>query len=161
MSDLTAVIESGMCIGCGVCEVTPQPVSLVLDRDTLTFTPSAPGGPEAASVCPAISVDYKRLHDYVFPGAEVGPFGVVQSVHLTQSTTRDRNVNASSGGIIKEILRLLIETGEVDGVIALDHVDGIEFAARLVTEVDDVDSLPGSIYHNLAQTPAQIGRAHV
>ncbi len=154
MSDLTAVIESGMCIGCGVCEVTPQPVSLVLDRDTLTFTPSAPGGPEAASVCPAISVDYKRLHDYVFPGAEVGPFGVVQSVHLTQSTTRDRNVNASSGGIIKEILRLLIETGEVDGVIALDHVDGIEFAARLVTEVDDVDSLPGSIYHNLAQTPA-------
>ena len=154
MSDLSAVIESGMCIGCGVCEVTPDPVRLVLDPQPLIFQPDGPGGPDAASVCPAIAVDYPGLHDYVFPGEDVGPFGVVRSVFLTQSTDQERNLRASSGGIIKETLRMLLESGEIDGAIALDHVDGVEFAARLVTDAEDVDRLPGSIYHNLTQTSA-------
>lgn len=154
MKTLQDVIESGMCIGCGACEMTPEPVELVLDPQSLIFTPATPGGPDAASVCPAIAVDYAGLHDYLFPEEPVGPFGVVQSVYLTQSTNLERNTKASSGGIIKEILRLLLETGEVDGVIALDHVDGIDFAARLITNVDEIDHLPGSIYHNLKQTEA-------
>jgi len=154
MTDLSAVIESGMCIGCGACERTADNVSLVLDPESLIFTPSSPGGADAASICPAIAVDYPGIHEFLFPGAEVGPFGVVRSVHLTQSTNRDRNVKASSGGIIKETLRLLLESGDIDGAIALDHVDGVEFAARLVTDPDQVDTLPGSIYHNLRQTSA-------
>lgn len=154
MNDLKAVIDSGMCIGCGACEMVPQPVELVLDPQSLIFTPSAAGGAEAASICPAVAVDYPGLHDYLFPGEAVGPYGVVRSVHLTQSTDIDRNIRASSGGIIKEILHLLLESGEVDGVIALDHVDGIDFAARLITDVSEIDQLPGSIYHNLRQTSA-------
>jgi len=154
MNDLSAVIESDMCIGCGACERTSDGVTLVLDPNSLIYTPSSSGGVDAAAVCPAIAVDYDGTHEFLFPGAEVGPFGVVRSVHLSQSTDRDRNVRASSGGIIKETLRLLLESGEIDGAIALDHVDGIEFAARLITDANEVDGLPGSIYHNLRQTSA-------
>ena len=152
--DLSGVIESGMCIGCGACEMADASVKVSLNPKRLIYEPETPGSVAAASVCPAVAVDYAGLHDYLFPGAEVGPFGVVRSVYLAQSTDLDRNTKASSGGLIKEVLRSLLSSGEIDGVIALDHAEGIDFAARLVTDVDDVDSLPGSIYHNLLQTPA-------
>lgn len=153
-TDLSGVIESGMCIGCGACEMVDATVKVSLNPKRLIFEPESPGSAAAASVCPAVSVDYEGLQRYLFPGEVIGPFGVVRSVHLSQSTHRDRNLKASSGGLIKEVLRHLLLSGEIDGVIALDHVKGIDFAARLVTSPDDVDTLPGSIYHNLKQTPA-------
>ena len=152
--DLSGVISSGMCIGCGACEMADGSVRVSLNPRSLVYEPQSPGGAAAASVCPAVSVDYAGLQSWLFPGADQGPFGVVRSVHLAQSTDVERNMRASSGGLIKEILRSALRSGAVDGVIALDHVEGIEFAARLVTDPDDVDSLPGSIYHNLRQTPA-------
>jgi coenzyme F420-reducing hydrogenase beta subunit len=153
-TDLSGVIASGMCIGCGACEMADSSVKVSLNPKKLIYEPESPGSLAAANVCPAVKVDYEGLQNYLFPGAPVGPFGVVKSVHLSQSTNIDRNMKASSGGLIKELLRSLLEHGDIDGVIALDHVDGIEFAARLVTTPEDVDSLPGSIYHNLKQTPA-------
>lgn len=152
--DLSGVIASGMCIGCGACEMADGSVRVSLDPKRLIFQPETPGGPEAAAVCPAVRVDYAGLQSWLFPDAEIGPYGVVRSVHLSQSTDHDRNLKASSGGLIKEVLRHMLSTDRIDGVIALDHVKGIEFASRLVTDPDDVDSLPGSIYHNLKQTSA-------
>lgn len=152
--DLSGVIESGMCIGCGACEMADSSVRVSLSPSRLIYEPETPGGQAAADVCPAVAVDYAGLQEYLFPGATVGPFGVVRSVHLSQSTTTSRNMAASSGGLIKELLRHLLSTRQIDGVIALDHVDGIEFGARLVQTPDDVDTLPGSIYHNLKQTSA-------
>lgn len=152
--DLSGVIASGMCIGCGACEMADKSVKVSINQQKLIYEPETPGTELAASVCPAVAVDYEGLQDYLFPGEQIGPFGVVRSVHLSQSTNNVRNLNASSGGLIKEVLRHLLLNKEVDGVIALDHVDGIEFSARLVTHPDDVDVLPGSIYHNLKQTPA-------
>lgn len=153
-TDLSGVIASGMCIGCGACEMADGSVRVELNPRSLIYEPISPGSQAAASVCPAVAVDYAGLHEWLWPGATVGPYGVVRSVHLAQSTNVDRNMRASSGGLIKEILRSLLSSGQIDGVIALDHVDGIEFAARLVTDADDVDNLPGSIYHNLTQVSA-------
>jgi coenzyme F420-reducing hydrogenase beta subunit len=39
-------------------------------------------------------------------------------------------------------------------VIALSHVGGLDFQPTLITEPEQVDTLPGSIYHNLAQPRA-------
>ncbi len=152
--DLSGVISSGMCIGCGACEMADGSVRVSLNPKSLVYEPESPGGAAAAAVCPAVKVDYAGLQRWLFPGEDVGPYGAVRSVHLAQSTDHERNVRASSGGLIKEVLRHLLATGQIDGVIALDHVAGVDFAARLVTEPDDVDSLPGSIYHNLKQTRA-------
>jgi coenzyme F420-reducing hydrogenase beta subunit len=153
-TDLSGVIASGMCIGCGACEMADSSVKVSLSPQRLIYEPESAGSAAAASVCPAVAVDYEGLQNYLFPGAEIGPFGVVRSVHLSQSTDNGRNMKASSGGLIKELLRHLLSSNQIDGVIALDHVDGIEFAARLLSSPDDVDTLPGSIYHNLKQTPA-------
>src|SRR5690606_887076 len=148
-ADLTPVIDNDLCIGCGACVAADPSIDLVLHPEKLLFEPSHPGNELAARVCPAIAIDYAGLQARRFPGAQSGPFGVVQSVALAQSGDFDRNLHASSGGIIKELLVDFLEQDEVDGVIALGHVKGLEFEPRLITVPQQVDELPGSIYHNL------------
>jgi len=152
--DLSGVIEDDMCIGCGACTFADPTVKVTLHPEKLIYQPETPGNRLAAKVCPGVGVDFEDLHERVFPGQEVTEFGVVDSVLLAQSTDEARNVGASSGGLIKELLRHLLDQPDVDGVIALDHVDGLDFEPRLLTDSDEVDQLPGSIYHNLAQPKA-------
>ena len=109
--------------------------------------PSHIGNPAAASVCPAISVDFDHLHTQVFPGAEVTPHGVVERVALCQSTDEGRNMRASSGGLIKEVLHHLLARDDIDGILALDEQGGLDYRVRLITDADEIDHLPGSIYH--------------
>ena len=153
-NDLSGVLEASMCIGCGVCQFADPTVEVKLDPTKLIYEPSHASNEVAASVCPAVAVDFEGLQSWRFPGAEQTSFGVVHSVLLAQSTNRDRNLKASSGGLVKELLLHYLDQPDVDGVLALGHVDGIDFETRLVTEPEGIDLLPGSIYHNLAQPKA-------
>jgi coenzyme F420 hydrogenase subunit beta len=147
--NLSDVIASGMCIGCGACVAADPSVELVLDDKTQSFRPSHPSTDRAASVCPAIAVDFAWLQSVRFPGAEVGEHGVVETVLLAQSTNHERNVKASSGGLIKEMLLDLLSRDDVDGIISIVHKGGIDFEAELISDAATVDTLPGSIYHAL------------
>lgn len=147
--DLSPVIESGMCIGCGACVAVDEDLTLELDDRTQSWRPSGPSGADAASVCPAVKVDFAGLHDWLFKGSEVGPHGVVEAVFLAQSMDHERNRRASSGGLIKEIMLALLAREDVDGIITLDRRDGLDYRARIVTDPAEVDRLPGSIYHDV------------
>lgn len=152
--DLSGVIAESLCIGCGACAAVDPTVELRLDPTKLIYEPSHPSGPDAAAVCPAVQVDFAGLQQRLFPGQAASGYGVVHSVMLAQSTDLDRNMRASSGGLIKELLRHHLAQPDVDGAIALSHVGGLDFQPRILTDPDEVDSLPGSIYHNLAQPRA-------
>jgi coenzyme F420-reducing hydrogenase beta subunit/polysaccharide pyruvyl transferase WcaK-like protein len=151
---LQGVIDNDMCIGCGACTFADPTVSVELHPEKLIYLPTSAGNATAAAVCPAVQVDFAGLHERIFPGLEVGPYGVVDSVLLAQSTDEGRNMNASSGGLIKELLHHLLARPDVDGIIALGHVEGLDFEAQLITEDAGIDELPGSIYHNLSQPRA-------
>lgn len=148
-NDLSDVLKSGMCISCGACTFADTSLSLTLDPTWGLHQPNGVGSNAAASVCPAISVNYQGLQETLFPNQPIGPHGVVRSVHLAQSTNFERNLKASSGGMVKEILSELLRQDDVDGVIALKEVHGLEFEPTLLRRPEEVDSLPGSIYHNL------------
>jgi coenzyme F420-reducing hydrogenase beta subunit len=152
--DLRGVLDNDLCIACGACVLADPTIELKLHPEKLMFEPSHPGNQAAADVCPAVEVDFAHLQDLLFPGSEQTPYGVVHSVMLAQSTDHDRNLKASSGGMIKELLADLLARDDVDGAIVLQHVDGLEFAPGLITEVAEVDRLPGSIYHNLPKNRA-------
>jgi coenzyme F420-reducing hydrogenase beta subunit len=152
--DLSGVLAESLCIGCGACAMVDETVELRLDPRKLIFEPSHASNAAAAAVCPAVQVDFAGLQVKLFPDQTPSDYGVVTSVMLAQSTDLDRNMKASSGGLIKELLRHQLSQPDVDGAIALSHVDGLDFQPRLITDVDEVDSLPGSIYHNLAQPRA-------
>lgn len=147
--NLAGVRESKMCIGCGACVHADPSLELVLDPKTQMWEPDHDGNSLAASVCPAIQVDFDVLQSMLFPGGEAGPYGVVDSVMLAQSVNLERNRAASSGGIIKELLVALLNDPEVDGAIALKEVGGLDYQPTLIRDESEIDDLPGSIYHNL------------
>ncbi len=147
--DLQGVLDNDLCIACGACVLADPSVQLHLHPDKQIFEPTGPGGRDAAEVCPAVQVDFAHLQDLLFPGQEQTPYGVVHSVMLAQSTDLDRNLRASSGGMIKELLVELLDRPDVDGAIVLQHVAGLHFEPGLIRGSEEVDRLPGSIYHNL------------
>ena len=153
-NDLSGVIDESLCIGCGACAIVDPTVDLRLHPTKLVYEPSHPSNAAAAAVCPAVQVDFLGLQGKLFPDQTPGEYGVVHSVMLAQSTDLDRNTKASSGGLIKELLRHHLAQPDVDGAIALSHVGGLDFQPRLIRDPDEVDTLPGSIYHNLAQPRA-------
>lgn len=148
-ADLSAVRESSMCIGCGACVHADPSLQLVLDPKKQIWEPSHDGNELAASVCPAIQVDFARLQELLFPGSEPGPYGVVDSVMLAQSVNIERNLAASSGGLIKELLLELLGKEDVDGAIVLKEKGGLDYQPEIIRSPAEVDDLPGSIYHNL------------
>ena len=148
-SDLQGVLDGDLCIACGVCVFADESLTLELDPVKQIFEPSHAGNTAAADVCPAVEVDFARLQDLLFPGKEQGTYGVVESVMLAQSNDRNRNLKASSGGMIKELLIQLLSQDDVDGAIVLQHVEGLHFEPGIIRSVEEVDGLPGSIYHNL------------
>lgn len=148
-TDLQGVLDNDLCIACGACVLADPSVELRLHPEKLIFEPTHAGNSDAADVCPAVQVDFANLQDLLFPGAEQTAYGVVHSVMLAQSTDLGRNLKASSGGMIKELLIELLARDDVDGAITLQHVAGLDFAPGLITDVEEVDQLPGSVYHNL------------
>lgn len=149
VKDLSAVLETGMCIGCGACVAADPELELVFDDRNQIWQPSGPGGEVAAGVCPAVQVDFEDLHRRLFPNQVPDVHGIVEKVYLAQSTNFERNLAASSGGLIKELMHELLEHHQVDGVIALTHIAGLRYEPRLITELEQIDRLPGSIYHHL------------
>lgn len=147
--DLSGVLDQDLCIACGACVHVDETLDLRIHPEKQIWEPTHAGDARAASVCPAVAVDYAGLQEYLFPGAEPGLFGVVEQVMLAQSRDYARNDRASSGGLIKEILLALLERDDVDGAIVLGHVEGLEYAPKVIREGAEVDALPGSIYHNL------------
>lgn len=148
VKDLSAVIKSGMCIGCGACTFTKSGVTLRFDQERMMFQPDSIGDENAAKVCPAVQVDLDDLQRKLFPGDEISEHGVVKGVYLAQSKDLTRNLNASSGGLIKEIMLEYLRDSSIDGVIALSHKEGLSYEPKLIKSAQEVDSLPGSIYHN-------------
>jgi coenzyme F420-reducing hydrogenase beta subunit len=124
-------------------------LQLQLNSETMMYEPSGSGGEAAASVCPSVQVDFEGLQKKLFPGEPFTSVGAVKSIMLAQSTNYERNLKASSGGIIKELLLEYLSRHEVDGAIALSHVEGLLFEPSLITRTEQVDMLPGSIYHNI------------
>ena len=145
--NLQKVLDSGMCIACGACAAADPTLRLTFDADRGMFRPDGAGN--AAAACPAIEVDFAGLQRDIFGGATIGPHGVVEQVYLAQSRDHERNLRASSGGMIKELILHYLDSPEVDGVICLHEISGLRYEPRLLTRGQDVSKLPGSIYHNI------------
>ena len=147
--NLQGVLDNDLCIACGACVFADESLSLHLHPEKLIFEPTHAGNAAAAEVCPAVAVDFADLQARLFPGQVPGTYGVVHSVMLAQSNDERRNLKASSGGMIKEVLIELLSQDDVDGAIVLQHVEGLHFEPGLIRNVEEVDQLPGSVYHNL------------
>ena len=146
-TDLSGVITGDWCVGCGACTAVDGSIALELDQRSGAYRPSHAGGPSAAAVCPAVAVDIDAIGRRLFPDTRHTAHGAIERVWLAQSTDYEENLQASSGGVIKPVLKHALSTGLVDSVIALGEESALDYRHHLVTDEAGIDSLPGSIYH--------------
>jgi len=147
--DLSEVINNNLCIACGACVSVEEDLKLIMNLQKMMYEPSSYGSEVAAMVCPSIRVDFDWLKKKIFRDAPLTPIGVVESIMLAQSTNFERNYNASSGGIVKELLLEYLSYDGIDGAIVLAHTNNLIFEPIIIKQLEQVDMLPGSIYHNV------------
>jgi len=97
-------------------------------------------------------IDYNDLSNKIFgcdPNTELGQ---VENTYLAQSTNYDRNYKATSGAVIKETLRHLFVTDQIQAAIAIKKTGSLEYRPFKITSIEEIDQLPSSVYHMIDYT---------
>lgn len=160
MKLINTIINNDLCISCGACVYAcpHSNLSIILNTTKGQYEPKEINKnicqeckkQDCLEVCPSYKVDYEKLSRYVFKEKQnTENLGVVKQVFLGQSTDSAQNLKASSGGIIKEIIKHCLTEGNCGAFIALNHIEGLNFKPQLGKNTTDIERLPGSIYHNV------------
>jgi coenzyme F420 hydrogenase subunit beta len=154
--NVNLITRNDLCISCGACKhaCPAQTIHIQMNDAKGFYEPViADESPcltcetrPCLTVCPGYEENFVDLAGWSDPAQQIGPYEAIYTGHNTDGEIRKR---ASSGGIIKELCRYYLESGQVDGVITLRHIEGLEYAPDVYTEVEDVLRTPGSIYHNI------------
>ena len=135
-----------MCIGCGVCQFADPTVEVRLDPKKLIYEPIArQSNAAAASVCPAVAVDFEGLQAWLLPRRRADDvrrraLGAARPEHRP----RPQPARPAPAAWSRSCSSTTSTQPDVDGVLALGHVGGIDFETRLVTEPDEAStSCPG------------------
>lgn len=157
---ISRVIDNDLCIACGAC------ISACPKNNIQPVFNHFNGAPEVAitaseqcmgcskpcdQVCPSISIDFVKLKatlrfNDTF-AQKPSRDGWMQSVHLAWSPSyRDDGVS-SSGGVIRAMVANSLEVGTPVICLALDPADNA-LKPRLLSQIDDLSYVPGSIYHS-------------
>lgn len=116
MKQIQKIVESGLCLGCGLCEsiATSQKCKMILDNETGFYVPvfkKELTQDETKSIlrcCPGIIINgYK----------ESSVWGKLIQIDEGWSTNTYVRQKASSGGVISELAIHLITRREVDGIL--------------------------------------------
>ncbi len=150
-SSVAEVVESGLCIGCGLCEaLAPGSVMMKL-ADVGAMRPMPVDGftpeQEAAvlAACPGV-VSMPRVD--AEPHADVDPvWGAVTSVAIAWAGDPDVRFRAATGGVLTGLALQLLDSGEVDAILHVRATPGsVESHWTLSTTAADVIAASGSRY---------------
>ena len=150
-SSVAEVVESGLCIGCGLCEaIAPGSVMMKL-ADVGAMRPMPVDGftpvQEALvlSACPGViavprvDADSRAETDVVW--------GEVTSVAIGWAGDPDVRFRAATGGVLTGLALHLLESGEVDAILHIaPGPGGLESQWTLSTTAADVNAASGSRY---------------
>jgi coenzyme F420 hydrogenase subunit beta len=150
---INIIEKNDLCISCGACiHICPfdnifmkykedkGKYDAVVKKEDICL--KCNGKKNCLAVCPSYNTNYKELAD-----SEKNNFlGKVENVYNGYSLNKKLRINASSGGIIREISRQLLENNEIDGIITITHDKGLDYSPKIIK---DISEMPNSIYHNI------------
>ncbi len=150
------ITENDLCISCGVCKFAcpPKLIEISLNPQKQIYEPViqddgaclACDEKPCLQVCPSYEIDFKELASWESPNEMLGP---ALEIVTARSTSREITRRSSSGGLIKEICAQYLRTRQADAIIALSHQEDLEYAPKLYLKAEEMESAPGSIYHNI------------
>ena len=142
--DFLNVVKEDLCIACGACAMADSNIQINLNKNSGLFEPQSEKDILDFSYCPSVKVNYIELQNKIFGSKPDNIYGVVDSVFLAQSKNFERNNNASSGGLIKEIGKYYYDNNvKSDGIIALAENAGLDYSPKLIKSFNDFDKLQG------------------
>ena len=94
------------------------------------------------SVCPSYDIDYIALAE----SDKNNLLGKIERVYTGFSRNKKIRFSSSSGGFIRELCAMLIDSGQIDGIISITHDEGLEYTPKIIREIG---LMPDSIYHNV------------
>jgi coenzyme F420 hydrogenase subunit beta len=148
------VVKSQLCMGCGLCTIDSAIDGVVYSSHNDCFVPKNSKLAEDSishRICPGKGYDIKGVADGVYDkDAKYGmSLGYVHSLCATHSVSKEVLANASSGGIITQLLLFLIEKRIVDYVSVTHFVcdkDGVHTKTFLTDDKKEILKAQGSKY---------------
>jgi coenzyme F420 hydrogenase subunit beta len=154
---LKRVIKAGLCTSCGLCvsfDRSAQSRMLDTDYGQIPYiSPKADFDPDPCSYCPALGIDYDTLYKKHYGRHPdnwlIGPFEQLFIGHSLDSEVRGQ---ASSGGVLSQVLIHLLDSARVDKLILAKQGSPRPHLARpvLIADPHDVLTCAQSIYTPVA-----------
>lgn len=152
--NINKVVNCQLCMGCGLCTVDPATKGMIYNSRNDCLVPKDIQLSEdsiAHFVCPGKGYDIKGIADSLY--AQNAEFhtqlGYVHSLFATHSVSKKILANASSGGIVTQLLLFLIEKRIVDFVSVTQFVcdkDGVHTKTFLTNDKQEILKAQGSKY---------------
>ena len=155
MATIEIVKKEGLCIGCGLCSfVCPEKAIEMCWHDRLTWIPKLDGSKcSNCGICirtcptsPECISEYTRKA--VMAGDRFGLTGS-KANFLAYDTNPDNRIHSASGGALTAILSYLLDTGEVDGVIASEvksaPIGKPHYSLRTIRSSKELEALGPSV----------------
>ena len=153
VESIKIITDNDLCISCGACKhICPfNNIEMQYNHcrgkwdaevNNTDICRKCNGKKTCLYVCPSYEMDYMTL----FGSDENGLLGKIQDVYNGYSTNKSIRHNSSSGGFIRELCNSLMDNHDIDGIIGLTHLEGMEYAPSLTSETS---KLVNSIYHNV------------
>ena len=154
LNNTKKVIKTQMCLGCGLCVIDADTDSMIYESHNDCYIPSNTrlfDNSIANKICPGKGYAIKDEAEKLFSTEAKYQLqlGYVHSLYATHSTCADVLANASSGGIITQLLLFLIEKKIVDYVSVTQFVcdkDGVHTRTFLTNDKAEILKAQGSKY---------------
>jgi len=148
------VVESGLCVGCGVCEAACPNEAIKVIYDVRSGMPAATVNEEKCNgcqiclnVCYGYGVDHElnlRIFD-TLPTSVVGNF---TGCYIGYANDQALMNSSTSGGVVTALLAYALEQGLIEGAIVTRMEAGNPPRAKafIATTIDEILSAAGSKY---------------
>lgn len=149
----SAVVENGMCSGCGACEAScPVDIIRVEEVSTVTDIDECLECGICSENCHRFDFDWKVTDGSIvgnrdlLTGDETAAGRVIEK-YYGKATDPGIEDAAQNGGVVTALLKYLFENGEIDSALVVGQSDEPwEAETRVITSVEEAEDSAGSKY---------------
>ncbi len=149
-NDIKSIVESGLCVGCGLCEsmVGSNHIKMVLNQEGFLRPATAENLNEGVqhdvlTVCPGIKQERRADIHHADP-----VWGVLRETYVAEILDEKTKFEGSSGGAITAIAAELLDRGDIKAVlhVAADHDNPMRSVSHVSRTREDVRRATGARY---------------